>query len=111
MHYTWNETCPTETGEKVGAQVWHILPPVQLLMPDGAFPTQHVWYAQPGQVLKATNLPLLKAGWTHSIFHRYSYLAIVFVPPLAWRALYNIEILAKFTQQALNDRQLILTNY
>lgn len=31
-------------------------------MPDEAvFPSQHVWCAQPGQVPKAANLPLLKA--------------------------------------------------
>lgn len=48
----WN-TLLEEEGE-MGVLVWHVLPPVHLLMLDSAvFPGQHGWYAQPGQILKA----------------------------------------------------------
>ena len=38
----------------MGLLVWHIPPPVHLLTPySAASPSQHVWYAQPGQIPKA----------------------------------------------------------
>lgn len=44
----------TESGKKVGVLVWHILPPVHLLMSNStASPSQHIWYAQLGLIPKA----------------------------------------------------------
>ena len=41
--------CPKR--EKVGILIWHIPPAVPLLTLDSAaFPGQHVWYLQPGQI-------------------------------------------------------------
>ena len=91
-------------GKKMEVLVWHILPPVYLLMPDSAAsPGQHVWYTQPGHVPKAANLPLLKAGWAHSVFHWYNHLATIFVPsPGLEDVTGHVETLTKFIQQALN---------
>ena len=55
-HATWNATCSIEGGEKEGTLVWHIPPPVHLLIPDSAaFCGQHVWCVQPGEVPNAAS--------------------------------------------------------
>lgn len=52
--YTCNRTCTIKKGVKVGILLWQIPPPVYLLTPAGpASPSQHVRYAQPGQIPKA----------------------------------------------------------
>lgn len=66
----------------MGVLVWHILPPVHLLMPNGATsPCQHIWYAQPGQIPKAMDL-LLQVRWTNSVSQQDRHLADVFVPSI-----------------------------
>lgn len=45
----------------MGVPVWHIPPLVYLLMAGSAASTgQRTWYAQPAQVPKASNFPLLE---------------------------------------------------
>ena len=107
MPYTWKGTQTIERGETVGVLVWRIPPPVHLVRPDSAAsPGRHVWFAQPGQVPKAANPPLLEARWAHSLSHRYDHLAAIFVPFTGLEdAVAHTEALAEFTQQALNDTQ------
>ena len=99
------EHTPLREGEKLEILVWNILPVVHLLKPDVvASLSQHVWYAQPGQVPKAVNLPLLKARWAHSVFHWYNRLAAIFVPCIGLENIITyIEALTRFTQQALSN--------
>ena len=67
-------------------------------------PGQNVWYAQPGQVLKAADLPLLKARWACFAFHWYNHLATIFVHSLGLEdVIAHIQALTKVTQQASND--------
>lgn len=48
----WTHT--TERRENVGVLVWHIPPPIHLLMPESTTSTgQHVWFTQPDQIPKA----------------------------------------------------------
>lgn len=52
---------------------------------------------------KVANLPLLKATWTHSVFHWCNYLATVFLPSIGLEVIItHIEALTKFSQQVLN---------
>ena len=52
---------------------------------------------------KVANLPLLKATWTHSVFHWYNYLATIFFPSIGLEVIItHIEALTKFSQQVLN---------
>lgn len=82
------------------------LSPVHLLIPKS------VWSAQPGQLPKATNPPVPKVRWAHSVFHLYSHLAIIYVPSIGLEDVTaHIEILAKSTQQALNDSKACLTKH
>ena len=79
--------------------------PVHLLMPDNAASSgEHVWYAQPGHIPKAANLPLLEAWWACSVFHCYNHLTTIFFPSTGLGTIY-IEAPTTFTQQALNDSQ------
>lgn len=51
MYYIWDGTDTIERGEQIGILVWHVLPPVYLLMPDSdASSGQYGWYAQFGLV-------------------------------------------------------------
>ena len=95
---------PLKEGRRWG--FWrHILPPVHLLtLNSAASPGQYVWYVQPGQVPKATNLPLLQARWAHSVFYWYNHLATIFVPSIGLEDIIAYrKALTNFTQQALND--------
>ena len=105
MHYSWKGTHAIKKGEKVRVLVWHIPPPVCLHMFGSAsFPSQHVWYLQPGQVPKTANLPFYKARWTCSVFHWYNHLAAVIVSSIGLEDIIaHTEALTKFTHQALNS--------
>ena len=55
---------------------------------------------------KPANLPHLKTWWTRSVFHRYDYLAAVFVPSLGTTdVMLRVDALTNFTQQAWQDSQ------
>ena len=84
------EYLPPKEGRRWG--FWPGISPIHPLTPDsGASPGRHECYAQPGQVPKAANLPLLRPGghipfsiglitWMPSFF-----------PPLAWKTLEHTE--------------------
>lgn len=90
-----------------GNSVLYILSPIHLLISDSvASPQQYVWYAKPGQVLKAGSLPILKTRQVHFVSHWYNHLAAVFVSSIGLEDIIaHIEALTKFTQQVLNDSQ------
>ena len=95
------EHAPLRQGRRW--EPWSVIspPPVHLLMPDSAASlSQHVWYAQPGQVLKAANLCLLTARWAHSVFGWYDHSTAIFVPSIGLGDMMaHIEVLTKLTQQ------------
>ena len=66
--------CTIERREKVGVLVWHILPPVHLLIPaSAAYVGQHVCYAQLGQVPQTANPLFLKARPACFVFYWYNH--------------------------------------
>lgn len=103
MLCTWNGTLTIKRGEKVRVLAMHLLPPVHILTPDSVAALAIIWYARPGQVPEAANLPLLKAGWallfpTGAIIWPLSF-------PRLEDVITHIEDLTEFTQQDLNDSQ------
>lgn len=80
LYLEWNNA-PLKEGRKWGSWSGIACHSVFLSMPDSATSHgQHVWYAQPCQVPKAANLPLLKAKWVFSLLYQHDHLA----SPLAW---------------------------
>lgn len=79
--------------------------PVCLLTPESAaYPGRHLWYAQPGQIPPASNLPHLKTRWICSVFYQFSHWVAIFTPTVTLEDIIaHIEALTKFTQQALSD--------
>ena len=60
--------------EKVGIPIWHIPPPVHLLTLDSAaFPSQPVWYTQPGQIPTEGSGHKCNFFWKRRLSHTSSY--------------------------------------
>lgn len=53
-HYEWTWMHTIKRREKAAVLVWHITEPIHLLAPENiTFPSQYVWFTQPGQIPKA----------------------------------------------------------